>query len=159
MVPSWPLIPARKMRVYGCPPPGLLSAVMDQERRVTAKAFHDSPGVEDWRVLYWGAYALYPTSSFAQAASFVSAIAEAAASVGHAPDVDVRPEGVTVRTFSRLDGTLSAMDAQLAARISVKARELGLTADPAGLQMVGIAVAQDEGVDTRPFWAAAFGYE
>ena len=128
------------------------------QKRMTAKAFHDSPGVEDWRVLFWGAHAFYRTASFAEGSRFVAAIADAATEVGHEPDVDLRPDGVTVRTFSRADGALSARDVELAARISVAARELGLQADPTNLQVTGIAVAQDEDVDTRPFWTAAFGY-
>jgi 4a-hydroxytetrahydrobiopterin dehydratase len=134
-------------------------AASEGEPRLTAKAFHDSPGVDDWRVLFWGAYAFYRTDSFAEGARFVAAIAEAAASVGHEPDVDLRPRGVTIRTFTRSDGALSAVDAVLAARISQAARDLGLTADPTNVQQVGIAVAQGEGVDTRPFWSAVFGYD
>jgi 4a-hydroxytetrahydrobiopterin dehydratase len=129
------------------------------EPRLTAKKFHEASGVEDWRVLYWGAYAYYRIDSFAEGARFVAAIAEAAASVDHDPDVDLRPDGVTVRVFSRRDGALSPIDADLAARISVAAHALGLEPDPTNLQMVGIAVAQHEDADTRPFWAAAFGYE
>lgn len=119
---------------------------------------HATPGVEDWRVLFWGAHVHYGTTSFAQAAGFVAAIAEAAAAVGHDPDVDVRPEGVTVRTCSRRDGALSRRDADLAVAVSAAAHRLGLEPDPSALQVVGIAVAQDAGVDTRPFWEAAFGY-
>jgi 4a-hydroxytetrahydrobiopterin dehydratase len=121
--------------------------------------FHASPGVGDWRVLFWGAHAFYRTRSFAEAAEFVAAIAEAAAVVGHDPDVDVRPEGVTIRSFSRIDGALSRKDAELAAAISDEAHRMGLEPDPSALQVVGIAVAQDAGVDTRPFWEAAFGYQ
>ncbi|SFS14968.1 4a-hydroxytetrahydrobiopterin dehydratase [Microbacterium sp. cf046] len=126
---------------------------------LTAKGFHAEPGVEDWHGLFWGAFAFYGVSSFAEGARFVAAIADAAATVGHDPDVDLRPNGVTIRTSSRPDGRLSRTDARLAARISAAARELGLESDPSQLQMVGIAVAQDTGVDTRPFWAAALGYE
>ncbi len=129
-----------------------------QQQRMSAKAFHDSPGVEDWRVLFWGAYAFYRTASFAEGARFVAAIADAAAAESHEPDVDLRPDGVTIRTFSRRDGALAPVDAALAARISVAAHELGLVADPTNVQAVGIAVAQEDGADTRPFWSAAFGY-
>ena len=31
--------------------------------------FHASPGVGDWRVLFWGAHAFYRTASFAEAAA------------------------------------------------------------------------------------------
>jgi len=79
--------------------------------------------------------------------------------IGHYPDVDLRPEGVTVRTFSRQDGALSESDIALARRISDMARQLGLEPDPSQVQMVGIAVAQDAEADVRPFWSAALGYE
>jgi 4a-hydroxytetrahydrobiopterin dehydratase len=128
-------------------------------RRTTARAFHDAGGVDDWRVLYWGAYAHYRVRSFAEGARFVAAIAEAAQELGHYPDVDLRPEGVTVRAFTRTDGALSQKDVELARRITELAMEIGLEADPSRLQAVGIAVAQDSDADVRPFWAAVFGYE
>ena len=131
---------------------------MPEFEQLLPKDFRASPGVEDWRVLFWGAHVFYRTSSFDQAAEFVSAIAEAARTVGHDPDVDVRPEGVTVRTCSRRDGALSRADADLAAQVSAAAHRMRLESDPTALVVVGIAVAQDAGVDTRPFWAA-FGYQ
>ena len=106
--------------------------------RTTARAFHDAGGVEDWRVLFWGAYAHYRIGSFAHGARFVAAIAEAADAVGHFPDVDLRPEGVTVRTFSREDGALSERDIEVARRISAVARTFQLEPDPSEVQVVGI---------------------
>ena len=130
-----------------------------QQARTTARAFHDAGGVDEWRVLFWGAYAHYRTDSFAQAADFAAALIPVAEAAQHFPDVDVRPEGVTVRTFSRRDGALSERDVALAQAVSRVAREWKLTPDPSRLQVVGIAVAQGEGVDTRPFWQAALGYD
>ena len=128
------------------------------EQRTTARAFHDAPGVGDWRVLFSGAHAHFRVRSFADAARFVAAIADVAEAVGHAPDVDVRPEGVTVRTASGEYGALSPRDVELARGISEAARALGLQADPSQVQVVAIAVAQDDGMDVGPFWAAALGY-
>lgn len=128
------------------------------DRRTTARAFHEAGGVEDWRVLFWGAYAHFRTDSFAEGARLVAAIAAVANATGRSPDVDLRPEGVTVRTFSRADGALSQLDVEFARRVSVMASELGLESDPSQVQAVGIAVAQDAGADVRPFWAAALGY-
>ena len=127
--------------------------------QIDTREFLATPGVEDWRVLPWGAHAFYVTASFAEAAELVSAIAEAAAAVGHDPDVDVRPQGVTIRSCTRADGALSRKDAELAAAISEAAHGMGLRPDPTSLQVVGIAVAQNTDVDTRPFWEAAFGYQ
>jgi 4a-hydroxytetrahydrobiopterin dehydratase len=128
------------------------------EKRTTAREFHDAGGVDEWRVLFWGAYAHYRTDSFADGARLVAAIAEVADATGHFPDVDLRPKGVTIRTFSREDGALGERDIELARQISEVARELGLQSDPSQVQTVGIAVAQGAGVDVRPFWAAALGY-
>jgi len=129
------------------------------EKRITARAFHDADGVEDWRVLFSGAHAYFRVKSFAEAARFVAAIAEVADAVGHFPDVDVRPEGVTVRTASGEYGALSERDVELARRISAAARTLGLEPDPSQVQVVGINVAQSAGTDVGPFWAAVMGYK
>ena len=128
------------------------------EKRTTARGFHDAVGVEDWRVLFSGAHAYFRVASFAEAAGFVAAIAVVAEVVRHFPDVDMRPEGVTVRTASGEYGALSQLDVELARRISAEARTLGIEPDPSEVQVVGIAVAQDPGSDVGPFWAAALGY-
>ena len=128
------------------------------EKRVTARAFHEAEGVEDWRILFSGAHAYFRVASFAEGARFVAAIAEVAEAVGHFPDVDLRPEGVTLRTASGEYGALSQRDVELARRASAAARKLGLEADPSQVQVVGIAVAQDVDSDVGPFWAAALGY-
>jgi 4a-hydroxytetrahydrobiopterin dehydratase len=128
------------------------------DKRTTARAFHDADGVEDWRVLFWGAYAHFRIGSFGEGARFVAAIGEVADAVGHFPDVDLRPEGVTIRTFTGADGALGERDIQLARRISAVARTMKLQADPSRVQAVGIAVAQDAGSDVRPFFAALLGY-
>jgi 4a-hydroxytetrahydrobiopterin dehydratase len=129
------------------------------DKRTTAKAFHAADGVEDWRVLFWGAYAYYRAESFEQGARFVAAIADVASTLDHYPDVDLRPEGVMIRSASTVEGALSERDIELARRISGVALEMGLEPDPSQVQVVGIAVAQDTGAETRPFWAAALGYD
>lgn len=129
------------------------------QERLTAKQFHARPGVEDWRVLYWGAYAYYACDSLAHAVRLVTAVAEVAAEVGHDPDLDVRPHGVTIRTFTRVNGALSEIDAELARRISEVAHAGGHRSDPSTLMVTGLAVAQDRGADVRPFWAAVMGYQ
>jgi len=128
------------------------------EKRTTARAFHNAAGVEAWRGLFSGAHAYFPVGSFAQAARFVAAIAEVADATGHFPDVDLRPEGVTVRTASGEYGALTHRDVELARRISAEARKLQIEPDPSQVQVVAIAVAQDADSDVGPFWAAALGY-
>ncbi len=128
-------------------------------KRLTAKAFHEAEGVDDWRVLFWGAHAFFATESFRQGSDFVAARGTIADDLGHYPDVDLRPEGVTVKTFTNVNGHMSPKDIELAQRIQALAAEHGLQADPSQLRVVGVAVAQDAGADVRPFWAAVLGYD
>lgn len=129
------------------------------EPRMTAKRFHEQPGVDDWRVLFWGAYAYYTCDSLRHASELVATVTAIAEEIGHDPDLDVRPEGVTIRTSTRRDGALSMKDAELARRITVAARAGGHRSDPTRLLVTGIAVAQDRGADVRPFWTAVLGYD
>lgn len=126
---------------------------------MTAKRFHEAEGVDDWRVLFWGAHAFFASESFRQGADFVAAIGIIADDLGHYPDIDLRPEGVTVKTFTKVNGHMSEKDIELAQRIQALAAEHGLKADPSKLRVVGVAVAQDAGADVRPFWAAVLGYD
>jgi 4a-hydroxytetrahydrobiopterin dehydratase len=70
--------------------------------RIGAAGFYESAGVEDWRVLWGGGYACayFRAGSFGAGAGLVQAIGELAAAANHYPDVDLRPEGVTIRLFT-----------------------------------------------------------
>src|SRR4029078_3150482 len=100
------------------------------EKRTTGRAFHDADGVEDWRILFSGAHAYFRVGSFAEAAGLVAAIADVAGVVGHYPDVDVRPEGVTVRTASGEYGALSNRDVELGRPILEGGALLRVSPDP-----------------------------
>jgi 4a-hydroxytetrahydrobiopterin dehydratase len=136
-----------------------MSEATDAPPRMSAKAFHARPGVEDWRVLFWGAYVHYACDSLTHAVELASAVGRIAEEVGHSPDLDVRPHGVTVRTSTQRNGGLGPLDAELARRIQEAARAAGYRSDPSRLQVTGIAVAQDRDADVRPFWATIMGYE
>jgi 4a-hydroxytetrahydrobiopterin dehydratase len=89
---------------------------------ITARQFHFSGGVEDWRVADGGACAYFRTTG----ARLVQAVAELPGLEDHAPDVDLRPDGVFVRLFTTApapDG-LSSRDVELARRISSAAQQL-----------------------------------
>lgn len=128
------------------------------EETITAKAFHTAEGVPEWRVLFSGAMAHWRTASLVEGAQFAAEISAAAREVGRDPDIDLRPRDVVVTT-RRADGTLDARDLELAQRISSLARDAGLESDPSVLQAMQIFVAQAPGVDARPFFEAALGYE
>jgi 4a-hydroxytetrahydrobiopterin dehydratase len=128
---------------------------------LTIRAFHETEGVGDWRVIGDGACAFFPTGSFAAGARLVRAIGELPDIDDHAPDVDLRPDGVTVRlvTLNAEYMGMTTRDAEVARRISEVARGLGLTADPSMVQSVLVIPGAPAVGDVMPFWRAVLGYE
>jgi len=128
---------------------------------ITARDFHQADGAEDWRVVGDGACAYFPIESFAAAARFVQAIGELPGIDAHTPDVDVRPDGVTVRLLTKSDEYygMSARDLDLARQISAVAREQGLTADPSAVQGFLVIPGAPVTAEVMPFWRAVLGYE
>jgi 4a-hydroxytetrahydrobiopterin dehydratase len=128
---------------------------------ITPDEFHASTGVEDWRVLGEGACAFWRTASLADAARFVTAIAAIDGVDEHGADVDIRPDGVSVRLLTRSADWygMTRRDVELARRISEAARGLGLTADPAAVQSLLLVVGAPSPGDVFPFWRAALAYD
>jgi 4a-hydroxytetrahydrobiopterin dehydratase len=127
---------------------------------ISARQFHHSTGVDDWRVADGGACAHFRTDSFATGARLVQAICELPGVDDHPPDVDVRPDGVFVRLFTTApapDG-LSTRDVDLARGISLAARQLGLTAEPARVQNVVVIIDALDISKVLAFWRAVLGY-
>jgi 4a-hydroxytetrahydrobiopterin dehydratase len=129
--------------------------------RITMQQFYESDGVEDWRVIFGGDWACthFRTGTLARGVALIQAIGERAAAVGHDPDVDLRPDGVTVRLFTHHPGGLSSRDVELAREISAAAGELGILADPAAVQHVQVAIDALVIPEVRPFWHAILGYQ
>src|SRR5215468_4699950 len=121
--------------------------------RISPKQFHESEGVEDWRVMGDGACAYFRTGSFAAGARLVQAISELADLDGHHPDIDMRYAGVTVRLLTITPDYygLSQRDLQLARQISATARQLGVSADPSALQTVQLTIDAIAGPEVKPF--------
>jgi 4a-hydroxytetrahydrobiopterin dehydratase len=128
---------------------------------MTPDEFHESDGVADWRVLGEGAQAFWRTGSLSESARFVTAIAAVAETADHAPDIDIRPDGVSLRLLTRSDDGfgMTRRDLDLARRISAVAREHGLSADPTAVQSLLLVVGAPGGTDVFPFWRAALGYD
>jgi 4a-hydroxytetrahydrobiopterin dehydratase len=126
--------------------------------RISPRQFQEAGGVDDWRVLYDGACTYFRTGSFATGVALVAAIGTLADAANHHPDVDLRYPGVTVRMITHDVGGLSERDVALARQISAAARELGVTADPAAVQTVQVAVDALVGAEVIPFWRAVLGY-
>jgi hypothetical protein len=132
---------------------------MSESERILPAQFHRADGVADWRVTSGGPQAVFVATSMAHAARLVGPVIEAAERAGIEPDIDLRAEAVIVRIRnSDEDATVAASATTFAAEVSRAAAELGLVADPARVQTVGIYVAQHSGVDVRPFFRAALGY-
>ena len=126
---------------------------------ISAGTFHAAEGVEDWRVVFEGACAQFRTASFGATVALVDEIARLSTAARHHPDIDLRPDAVTVRLWTREVMSLSERDLRLARQISAAARELGATADPAAIQTVQIAVDAHAAADVMPFWRAVLGYD
>lgn len=129
--------------------------------RLSPKQFQESEGVEDWRLLGDGACAYYRTGSFAAGVRLVQAIGELPDVDENPPDVDVRPDGITVRLITIADDYcgMTARDLDVARRISAVARGLGLSADPSAVQCVLVIPGAPAVSAITPFWQAVLGYE
>jgi 4a-hydroxytetrahydrobiopterin dehydratase len=128
---------------------------------ITPTQFHEAAGAEDWRVVGDGACAYFRAGSFAAGARLVQAIGELAGIDDHAPDVDLRPDGVTVRliTMTADYAGMTQRDLDLARQISTVAREQGLTADPSSVQGFLVIPGAPVTAAVMPFWRAVLGYE
>ena len=86
---------------------------------------------------------------------------ELADAANHHPDVDLRPDGVTVRLTTTTPDHffgLSERDVELARQISAAARELGVPADPTAVQSVQVTIDALVHPQVMPFWRAVLGY-
>ncbi|GAB3603386.1 hypothetical protein GCM10027411_15440 [Microbacterium aureliae] len=127
--------------------------------RISAAEFHRQPGVADWRVPATGPQAVFAATSLSHAAGLVAPVLDAAERVGILPDLDVRPEGVVVRVPLRGAPGIPVAAVAFAAEVSRAAADLHLVPTPSRVQSMSLYVAQHSAADTRPFFAAALGYE
>src|SRR3954453_14827271 len=78
---------------------------------ITSDEFAALEGVDDWRVISNSIVAEFRAGSFPAAASLVSAIADAAESARHHPDVDLRyPDRVRIVLTTHAAGGLTTLD-------------------------------------------------
>jgi len=128
---------------------------------VRSADFHATDGLEDWRIVAEGACAFYPTASFAESARFVQAIGELPDVADHPPAIDVRSEGVTVRTLTLVEDYMgmTTADVAVARAVSGLAREMGLQADTSVIQSLLIFPGWTDISAITPFWRAALGYQ
>jgi 4a-hydroxytetrahydrobiopterin dehydratase len=129
--------------------------------RITGRQFLSYEGIEDWRPIFGGGWACayFRTGSFESGVALAGRIGALAAAADHYPDIDLRPEGVTVRLFSGRWEQLSRRDVELARQISGAARELDAEADPGRVQHVQVAIDTMAPSAVAPFWRAVLGYD
>ena len=129
--------------------------------QITSTAFEETDGLEDWRVISEGGCIFFRTASFAESARLAQAIAELPGIEGHPPAVDIRAAGVTVRLISVSADYMGMTDTdvEVAQRISAIGRELGLSADPNGIQALLVIPGAPDIKLVMPFWRAVLGYE
>src|ERR1043165_7024060 len=127
---------------------------------ISPSDFRAAGGTEDWPVIGDGAVSFYPTSSLAASIRFVDAIAAIAGIEQHRPDIDIRPDGVTIRLLTTETWYgMSRRDVELARRISATAHALGLAADTSVVQCIHpIVIGAVDIPAVMPFWEALTGY-
>lgn len=156
---------------------------------LTGQEFQDLDGTDDWRVVGSDALAWFAAPSHAAGARLLRRIGEASeatmvsavtgsaatdsAVIGSAatdatatpstppasPDADLRAGGVRVRIRRPDGGRFTGSEVDLARRVSAAAADLGLAADPSGLQLVQIGVDTQDLPSLLPFWERVLGYE
>lgn len=128
---------------------------------ISAREFHATEGLHDWRVLGEGADAFFRTGSFGESVELVRAIGGIPDIDDHPPAVDIRAAGVTVRLVSATDDYfgMTLRDVEIARRISGVARDMGLSADPSGVQYLLVVPGAPRSADVVPFWRAVLGYD
>lgn len=126
--------------------------------RITPKQFHDCAGVEDWRVLWSVAFALYRTGDFATGVKLVEQIGRLAEAAGHHPALNLRTGVLEVRLVTEASWSLTDLDLRLAREISAAAKELGVSADPDHTRTWEFAIDALDVDKVRAFWCAVLGY-
>jgi 4a-hydroxytetrahydrobiopterin dehydratase len=121
---------------------------------ISAKEFHASEGVGDWRVLATYAAAHFRTGGYAAGVALVAAIG----GLGEA-EVVLRPGGVTVRLVTEAGKGFPVSHVELARRISAAAAAAGAVAEPAAVQDVQLTIDAIDIPRVRAFWRAVLGYE
>jgi 4a-hydroxytetrahydrobiopterin dehydratase len=124
------------------------------DERIPPSRFHP----HGWRMIRDDAATThFATGSFNRGVELVAAIGEIASAADGEPDIDLRPEGVTVR-LSRHGSSPTEEDLALAERISGVAKDLGVPIDLDGLQTVQITIDGLAIPEVLPFWQAVLGY-
>ena len=112
-------------------------------------------GLHDWRKLAQALHTRYLVSDYLAAARFIEAVAGAAESADHHPDIRLT-YGVVDLSLCTHEGGLwvTRKDLDLAGEISRIAAEHGLLADPTAVTQLELALDTADDDRVGPFWSA-----
>jgi 4a-hydroxytetrahydrobiopterin dehydratase len=113
----------------------------------------------DWRLMLRSLHARFATGDFATGLELAGRIGTAAEELNHHPDLDLRYRHLDVRLTSHDTGAVTERDVELARRISAAAAELGVSAAPAQVSFLELALDTADHSAIKPFWRAVLGYD
>lgn len=126
---------------------------------VSAPQFDSMEGLGDWRYELGAIHATFRTGSFSGAAVLAAAIADAAETHQHHPDIDIRyPDRVLVRLTTHATECLTQHDVELARVASELAATAGASSEPTLIASLELAIDAMDVDAIRPFWVAVLGY-
>lgn len=110
--------------------------------------------LDDWRPLVHRLHARYRTGDFAAGLEFLVDVGAAAEEANHHPDVRLGYTHVEITLTSHDVGGLTERDLELARTVTDLAAARGLTAEPASVTCVEVALNAASQDALGPFWAA-----
>ena len=109
----------------------------------------------DWRKLAQALHARYLVKDLRAGAAFVAAVAEAAQTSGHGPDLKLTQGVIDVSLCTREDGLwVTQKDIDLARQITELARQHGLEPEPGAVTQLELALDTADEDRVGPFWSA-----
>jgi 4a-hydroxytetrahydrobiopterin dehydratase len=125
----------------------------DPLSKLTNQQIRDA-GLADWRKLGQALHARYLTPEYVVAAEFVAAVAQAADTGGHRPDLRVTHGCVDVSVCTHEAGLwVTQKDIDMARSISEIAHHHGLESAPAAVTQLEIALDTAKEDRIAPFWS------
>jgi 4a-hydroxytetrahydrobiopterin dehydratase len=115
-------------------------------------------GLPGWRFSAAAIHASYDAPDFLAAVRLVGEIADAAESMNHHPDIDLRWRTVRLACSTHSAGGVTQLDIELAQRIQSAAGSSGAKAGSPPPRPMELALDAVDPDALRPFWKEALGY-
>lgn len=131
---------------------------MEGLEKLTARQVTEREQLGDWRVLLRTLQTSFGTGSIAKGLEFAARIGAAADEANHHPNLTIAYARVHVLLTTHDAHGLTTRDVDLARTISAIAVELGITAEPAIVSQLEVAIDALDIRAVKPFWEAVLGY-